>query len=212
MFGFLRRLFGGGGKSHLSIDAFWCESPVKLPDKVKTPLGSSVTVVNVCVDIEYSIQEEEVVLRRVRMSPGGGQCGNMSVNVAGTRTGEAWYAAYICPESHLVEAVQKDLSADDSRLRKIMFGKWRSIHGAELAQSVADALNEQLPPAEIGALIASAGHGNEITFTYTMPNGNSETRHVSVQGVSGQSLRGRDHKDDQVKSFRIDRITNAKKA
>jgi hypothetical protein len=212
MFGFLRNLFGGSGKNHLSINAFWCESQVRLPNKVKTPLGSSITVVTICVDIEYSIQEEKIILRRVRMSRGGGEIGKMSFNVASTRTGEAWYASYICPKSYLVEAVQKDLSEDDSRLRKIMIGKWSAIHRDELTQSLANALNAQLPPEKIADLIARTGHGNEITFTYTKPNGNSEKRHVSIQNVSGQSLRARDHKDDQVKSFRIDRITNAKKA
>jgi len=77
-------------------------------------------------------------------------------------------------------------------------------------KSLVDALNSQATPEQIESLIAIAGRDNEITFTYTKSNGASETRHVSVLGVSGISLHARDHRDDKVKRFRLDRITNAR--
>ena len=151
-------------------------------------------------------------MQRVRLSRGGGSIAgsNTSINVAATRIGEAWFAANICSESQLAEAVTRDLSANDSRLRRIMMGKWRDLNRDALVRSLADALNAQASPDEIAQLISTAGRGNDIVFTYTKQNGGTETRRVSVQGVSGNSIRAHDHKDGKIKSFRIDRIANAK--
>jgi len=214
MLALLKRLFGGTGCNRLVVDAFWCDSSVKLPNKVQTPMGSNVTVVNVCVDVHYSIDGGNIILHRVRLSHGGGRITGLStpINVASDRTGEAWYASYICPESYLVEAIQEDLSSADSRLRKIMMRKWGDVNRDVLVQSLADFLNTHAPPDQIARLIAAAGRGNDIVFTYTKARGNPEARHVFVQGASGNSIRARDHKDDKVKNFRIDRIANARNA
>ncbi len=214
MLGLLKRLFSGRGSNQLVVDAYWCESSVRLPAKVRTPGGSNISVVNVCVDIQYSIDHGNIILQRVQLSRGGGRISgsSTSINVASNRTGEAWFASNICHESQLVDAVQKDLSAKDSRLRRIMMGKWRDVNRESLVQSLADALNSQASPNQIAQLISTAGRGNDIVFTYTKPKGGSETRRVSVQGVSGNSIRARDHKDGKVKNFRIDRISNARNA
>jgi hypothetical protein len=210
----LRRLIGGRNSNAFVVDAYWCESSVKLPAKLRTPCGSNVTVVNVCVDIHYTVDHGSITLRRVHLSRGGGRImgSNAPINVAAERTGEAWIASSVCSESQLVDAVQRDLSGDDSRLRRIMMGKWRERNRDGLVKSLADALNAQASPDEIAQLISNAGRGNDIVFTYTKPKGGSDTRRVSVQGVSGNSIRARDHKDGNVKNFRIDRITNARNA
>jgi len=136
----------------------------------------------------------------------------MTINVASKRTGEAWRTFGICSESHLRDAVERDLSSGESRLRRIMMGKWRDVNRDAFAQSVAEALNSRVPAEELARLIATAGRGNEISFTYTKPNGRSQRRQVSVWGVSGKCIRAEDHKDGKVKNFRIDRITNAARA
>lgn len=214
MFGLLKRLFGSASGNRLVVDGFWCESPIKLPTKARTPMGSKISLVKVCVDIHYSIEGDNIVLHRVQLSRAGGRIAGSTtgVNVASERTGEAWSASEICRESYLVEAVQQDLSSEDSRLRRIMVGKWRDVNRDALVESLADALNAQASPDQIARLISSAGRGNDVIFTYTKPKGVSETRHVSVQGVSGNSIRARDHKDGEVKNFRIDRISDARNA
>jgi hypothetical protein len=214
MFGLLKRLFGNGSRDRLVLDGFWCDTPIKLPTKAQTPMGSRVSVVNVCVDIQYSIEGDNIVLHRVQLARGGGRIAGSStaVNVASERTGEAWSTSQICPESYLVEAVQQDLSWEESRLRRIMIGKWRDANRGALVESLVDGLNAEGSPDQIARLVSTAGRGNDIIFTYTKPKGLSETRHVSVQGVSGNSIRARDHKDGKVKNFRIDRISNARNA
>jgi hypothetical protein len=210
----LKRLFASGSSNQLDVDAYWCESSVKLPGKVQTPGGSNITVVNVCIDIQYSIERGNIKVQRVQLSRGGGHIfgSSTSINVASERTGEAWFASSICSESQLAEAVTKDLSADDSQLRKIMMAQWRELNRDALVESLADSLNAQATPDEIGQLISTADRGNDIVFAYTKPKSGSETRHVSVQGVFGNSIRARDYKDDKVKNFRIDRISEARNA
>jgi hypothetical protein len=212
MLGLLKRLFAGGGSRQLVIDAHWCASSVKLPAKVKTPLGSNVSVVNVCVDIRYSLDRGNIALHQVQLSRGGGRItgSNAPFNVASVRTGEAWFASNICHESQFLDAVQMDLSAKDSLLRRIILGESRDVNRDSLAQSLADAFNSHASPDEIAQLISTAGRGMGIQFTYTKPNGDSETRRVSVQSVSGNSIRARDHKDGHVKNFRLDRISQAR--
>jgi hypothetical protein len=196
------------------VEAYWCETAIKLPTKVQTPLGSSVSVFKVCVDIHYSIECDRVLLQRVKMASSGGSISGSSgsINVASDRTGEAWHASHLCPEQHLIEAVENDLSSKLSRLRKLMLGKWRDANRSTSAKSLVDALNAQASPDQIADLISVAGRGNEIVFTYTKPNGDSATRHVTVEGVLGDSIRALDHKDGKAKSFRIDRITKVRQA
>lgn len=214
MLGLFKRLFGRAAGRTLAIDAFWCESSIKLPGKVHTPLGGNVSVVIVCVDVRFSIEAGNITLHGVQLSRGG-TCmvgSSQPHNVASERRGEVWYAPSVCSESQLVEAVQRDLSAADSHLRRIMMAKWRVENRDGLVRSLASALNAHASPNDISNLISAAGRGCDVTFTYTKPKGESETRHVSVQGVSGSSIRALDHKDSTVKNFRIDRITNARNA
>jgi hypothetical protein len=208
----LKRLFGGGAPKQLVLEAYWCESSVRLPAKVATPGGSNVSVVNVCVDIHYAMNEGNIILRRVQLSRGGGRISGADkpINVASERTGEGWFASTVCSDSLLVDAVQQDISRQDSRLRGLMIGKWRDLNRDALVQSLADALNSQAPPDEIAKCISTGGRGNDIIFTYTKPEGGSDIRTVTVQGVSGNSIRAHDHKDGKLKSFRVDRISNAR--
>jgi len=208
----LKSIFGRSSLKPLVVEAYWCEASIKLPSKVKTPLGGSVTVITACVDIQYIVEEDRITVQRVHLSRGGGGImgSNSSVNVAASRRGEAWYATSICSESMLLDAVQRDLEVDGSRLRRIMMGKWRDSNRGSLVRSLADALNEGSESTTIASLISTAGRSNDIAFTYTKPDGTSTVRHVSVQGVSGSSLRARDQKDGEVKSFRLDRISKAR--
>jgi hypothetical protein len=212
--GFFKRLFASGSASSLAVEAYWCETAIKLPTKVQTPLGSNVSVVKVCVDIYYSIDGDRILIQRVKMARGGGSVmgSTSSINVASDRTGEAWYSSHLCSERYLIEAVEQDLSAKGSRLRKIMMGKWREVNRGSLVVSLTDVLNAHSRPEQIAELISNAGRGNEIVFVYSKPNGEETTRHVTVEGVSGDSIRALDHKDGKVKSFRIDRISRARRA
>jgi len=195
----------------LVAEGYWCDTPIKFDNAIKTPGGSKVTVVTVCVDIDYHVEGEHIILHGVRLS-GGSTVGGLVINMASQRTGEAWRAKRIAPDSCLLEAVQKDLSLTDSRLRRTMMGKRRAANPGASAETLVDALNAKASPDRIAELIGAAGRGSEITFTYTKPEGDSEVRRVSVQEVSGNLLRARDHKDGTVKSFRFDRITNARHA
>jgi hypothetical protein len=211
MFGFFKRLFAGSTPGRLTVEDYWCDTTIKLSGSVQTPLGSRVTVVKICVDIHYSVAGEQITLHRVRMARDGGTIvgSNTSINVASDRTGEAWYTSQLCDEQYLVEAVENDLAQTGSRIHRIMTGKWREQNRGMLVKTLIDALNSQVSPQEIAGLIGDAGSGNEIIFVYSKPDGTFSTRHVTVYGVSGDAIRARDHKDDKVKSFRIDRITKA---
>jgi hypothetical protein len=196
------------------FEGYWCVSTVKLPAKVKTPLGSSISVIQVCVDIDYSVQEGDVTLHRVWLSRSGGTISgsSISMNVAAARIGEGWLASNICDESLLVQAVDKDLKRNDSQLRKMMIAKWRSQNRDSFTKSLADALNAHASIGEIRTLLATNGQGQALVFRYTKLKGESEIRHVTIEGVSGESIRALDHKDNAFKNFRIDRISDARNA
>ncbi len=67
MFGFLKRLFSNDTAGHLEVNAYWCETTIKLSNKIQTPLGSRVGVVKVCVDIQYSIDDDQITIRKVTL-------------------------------------------------------------------------------------------------------------------------------------------------
>ncbi len=176
MFRILKRLFASKSNDRLTFEGYWCASTIKLPGKVKTPLGSNISVIQVCVDIDYSVQDGNVTLHRVWLSRRGGTISDSSVsmNVAAARIGEGWLASNICAESLLVQAVDEDLKRDDSQLQKMMIAKWRSRNRNYLAKSLADALNAHASAEEIGSLLANKGRGHAIVFRYTKPKGESE--------------------------------------
>jgi hypothetical protein len=211
MAGFFARLFGLSSASTCCFVGHWCESPIVFANRIKTPLGSLVSKVKVCVDIWYSVSDDEIIIDRVKLSQGGSSLGDNAINVA-TMRGEAFFATSICDEHFLELAVERDLEDKKVGLRKRMLAKWRGANAGAASNSLVDALNAQLPPEEIGALISSGGRGQDIVFKYTTPNGESSTRHVTIKGVSGNSIRAIDRKDDQVKSFHIDRMTKVRRA
>ncbi len=77
-------------------------------------------------------------------------------------------------------------------------------------QTLADGLNVGLPAEQIDELIATSEQPNELYFTYQKSDGTFSARHVTVERLTGKSIRGMDHKDGKTKNFRIDRITEAR--
>ena len=222
-----------GTSEEFFIENYRCDGLVRLPWKIKgRGIGGKVNLLEVCVDITYSVVAGDVIIKRVQLhqpdnheTDGGMELDSSVVggfrmelkqgkpfgtNVHAVRAGESWVASSDeIPESYLVEAVQKDLSNKKSRLNKIVQGKWRNANREANTESLTEALNEQASPTDIKKLLSAIGYGAEITFTYTKANGDSDVRHVKVVGVQEKSIRARDLDDDTVKTFRIDRITDA---
>jgi len=127
MLGFLEKLtrwFTGTG-DYMEIESWWCDTFLISDNKVKTPLGSRVTQFEICVDIRYSVDGEDVRLHRVQLSCTGGTIGGrVSINIASKRTGEAWFVSRLCGEGPLAAAVRKDLEQEDSQLKDCMLRKW----------------------------------------------------------------------------------------
>jgi hypothetical protein len=114
------------------VESYWCSNSIKLPKKAKTPLGSSVTLITVCLDIEYSIKAGQITVCRARLAKNApGLIPNQPANMSATRTGEQFYATDFTPESALIEVAEKELAEPHDSLRKIMFGKWRDTYGRE---------------------------------------------------------------------------------
>lgn len=77
-------------------------------------------------------------------------------------------------------------------------------------QTLTDGLNVGLPTDQIDELVTTSEQPIEIYFTYQRADGQFSARHVTVERLTGQSLRARDHKDGKTKNFRLDRITEAR--
>ena len=110
-----------------TLRGYWCNSAVRLAKPLRTPLGSRITILTVCVDVHYSVQAGEIFLHCVELTKSEG-AGLEACNVASPRTGEAFRAIRVYPESELVKAVKDDLSAVPSHLGRLMLGKWREAN------------------------------------------------------------------------------------
>ena len=192
------------------IEAFDLDTPIKLPSKVETPLGSKVSVVNLCVDVQYEVRDRQIVIKQARISSRGrpGPSGQMC-NVKAARLGEVWYARQLpISRADLLNTIEQEIALSESNLRRRMIAKWLDGNGSSIAQPVIDALNARQSATEIEALIRTAGRGHRISFTYDSPQRGPERRVVILRGASGNSIRATDTKDDDEKNFRIDRIIN----
>ena len=196
-------------KSHTCyLEHFWCDSTIKLPSPVETPLGGRVTLIRVCVDVEFSL-EREIIVHHVKLcEPEGG--GLDRCNVASARIGEAWRASRrICSESQLRAVVDDELADRRGRLRNLMLKVWRIQHREVFAQTLVNCLNGGTSPESIEELIKAFGGGIPVVFSYIKEDGIPERHRVFVNGTSGRCLRGIDQKDEKRKSFRLDRISKA---
>lgn len=213
MFGWLKSLVDKSSEPRLVVEGCRLDTSIKLSHPITTPGGSRVTLISFCVNVHYSMDNQgNPVIHRVQLWHPDGSVSDVLArcNVFATHKGEAWYASSFQPESALMLAVEAELALKDSWLRRMMMGRWRAENRGELAQSIAESLNNRSEPEPISKLIATAGRGKEISFTYTKTDGIYRTRQVSVVGVSGNLLRARDLEDGEFKSFRIDRISNAR--
>jgi len=200
-----------GGCEAQVVHGYWCDYPVKLRKAIETPFGSKVTVLRVCVDIQYSVVGREIALRCVQLSErGSGNLGGMFVNVAAKHTGEAWAETEICPEQDLIEAVERDLASPNCRLRRMMLAEWRGPLEGRNALDLGGARDPSPRPECLTALTKARESQCDVTFMYTKPGGIPEIRQVSVRGVWRGILHALDRKDGKLKDFRLDRITDVR--
>lgn len=134
MYGFLRKLFSlppfldqfwHRGANRLKIVGFWCDTTIRLPQKLKTPCGSRVFVISVCLDVDYWIEDGHLIIRKAKL------CQNGDNNIIASNTGEAMRARQISPNALLVEVVQHEWEAKGSTLRRIMLAKWREANSQQ---------------------------------------------------------------------------------
>ncbi|MDA8745481.1 hypothetical protein N9N28_12680 [Rubripirellula amarantea] len=218
MFGFLKTLLSDTAGS---VDAYWLETAIRLPRKVRTPSGGNVTIVNACVDVTYAVNGKEITITGASLSRSGGFLGPREINVSAQRTGEAWYATSL-PVSNgsLREAAQNDLKNPKSRLRRIIFGKAgeRNRRPTErskgtrfdLSLDLVRALNSHASAEDVQRVLDNGSIHSHITFQYKKADGRSRKRHVVVHGTKGRSIAATDKSDEKRKYFRIDRISGAK--
>lgn len=211
MIRFLKRIFAGIDENSLRVEAYWCSNVIKLPSKIETPTGSKVTLITVCVDVNYRLNGPSIEVLRVQLSRSGGLImgSHEPINVAASRTGEAWFAYGVCPESCLRQVVLDELQMEGSSLRRIMLGKWRQRFGPEDPTPLVDALNAKAAPQDILRLLRGR-RGTRVRFTYTKADGTVSNRDVVVEGMSGNLLRAVEQEGRDAKSFRLDRMNNVR--
>ncbi|WP_404305910.1 WYL domain-containing protein [Neorhodopirellula lusitana] len=218
MLGFLKTLFSD---SVGSVDAYWLETAIRLPRKVRTLSGGNVTIVTACVDVNYAVNGNEITITGASLSRSGGLLGPRKINVSAQRTGEAWYATSLpVSNASLREASQVDLEHSESRLRRIIFGKAGERHRRptdrssgtrfDLSLDLIHALNSHASVEEVQEVLDSGSIHSHITFQYKKADGRSRKRRVVVHGTKGRSIAATDKSDKKRKHFRIDRISNAK--
>jgi hypothetical protein len=218
MLGFLKTLFSGFTST---VDAYWLETAIRLPKKVRTPSGGNVTIVNVCVDVTYILDGSEIIITSAELSRSGGFLSPREVNVSSQRTGEIWYATSLpVSNASFRDAAKNDLMNPKSGLRRIIFGKARNMDRSsaersngtsfDLSLDLVRALNSQATTEEIQRILDGGSIHSHITFQYKKPDSESRKRRVVVHGTKGRSIIVTDKSDGNRKYFRIDRISNAR--
>jgi len=106
------------------LRGYWADTELITDNRIRTPLGSRVTVFKVALDIHYEINKETIVVHEVYLARGDPNAWNMDA----VRTGEGFHADNFEPRSALAAVVQRDLQADEPQLGKLLIGKWREEH------------------------------------------------------------------------------------
>lgn len=197
------------------------DETIRLSEPIRTPGGSRVTVLQVCVDVSCALEADEISVIDVNHSRKG-VClvgTDFRMNVASKHTGEAWLSSKIFSRSQLKELIERELARDNSALRRIIMRKahsdglqfprqgFASRHRIPPAALI-KAINGKLPIEEIEKLFQTNSCYREIEFDYTKSDGSCKRRRVIPLSVLGRSLRCRETENDEVKNFRIDRISN----
>jgi hypothetical protein len=214
MFRFLKRLFHSP-KPHIKLyflEGYHCYATVRSKKKIRTPCQSLVTVLQVCVDIDYSVSCGQIHLHDVRLSWRGFTimgC-DRPLNVSSDRTGESWYSKGPGDRALLMQAVQSDLRDSKTRLYDRLLAPWVAENQSQFADEVAKALSKHSSTERIASILQYCMNYIKLEFTYTKSNGSCDQRIVTLNKLSGDCIWALDHKDDKMKTFRIDRISNAR--
>jgi hypothetical protein len=218
MLGFLKSLFP---VSTITVEDYWLETAIRLPQKVCTPSGGKVTIVNVCVNVTYYLHASEIIITNASLSCSRGFLAPREFNVSSQRTGEIWYTTSLpVSNTSFRDAARIDLANPTSGLRKIIFGKagegerrsTKRSNGTrfDLSLDLARAINSQAGIQDIQQILDNGSIHSHITFKYTKLNGESKKRRVVVHGTEGRSIAATDKSDGKRKHFRIERISDAR--
>ena len=198
----LQRLLSGRPAPAPSIGGWWLDTPIRLRAKKAPERTASVSSLTARVDVAFCVEGGRVVLRSVALSKDG------EPNLVAVGRGKAWRAGGgAVPAPLPLRAAERDLAGADSRLRRALLAKWNESDPAAAAGLLAAALNGRARADRVGELIG--GCGVDLSFTYTNGEGEATARRVTVQALSGDAIRCLDLSDDKVKSFRLDRISDA---
>ena len=110
-----------------TLEGYWCQSPIRLARPVTTPLGGRVSVLTVCVNIRYSVQNGVIVLHGAELTQPKGT-GLEGVNMLSQRRGEAFRATRVYPEEELLRVVRTDLCFAPSYLGRQLLKNWREAN------------------------------------------------------------------------------------
>lgn len=211
MLKWLKSLTGRPSNPHLVVEGYRLP-PIRNTDRIVTPLGSRITVVELCANVYYTMDDAgNPAIHRVALwQPDAAAKGVLATcNAFATHTGEAFRCLRLEPDEILWRAVEVELALPNSGLRRIMMARWRESNRGKFAQAIADALNNKCDSGQLAEKIDAARGVRGISFMYAKDDGSCRMRKVKVSSVSGNLLRGTDLEDGTVKTFRIDRISNA---
>lgn len=114
-----------------------------------TPLGGRVSVLTVCVDICYSVQDGVIVLHGAELAQPTGT-GLEGVNMASRRRGEAFRAHRVHPEEELFRVVRTDLCFTPSRLGRQMLMRWREANPDLKTPFLSEPFKVSISPLPVG--------------------------------------------------------------
>ena len=98
-----------------TLKGYWLSSDIRLPNKITTPLGSQISIVKACVDIDYIRDGYAIQITNVQMA-------NTDPNAGGANTGEQFRLGSIGNSTMLIEIANRELHDENMPLRRCILG------------------------------------------------------------------------------------------
>lgn len=204
--GLFSRLFWGAAGRH-SVET---SLRVKLPSSIETPGGSRINVVHAFVVVTCHVNSTgEISISNVTHSRSRRMI--IGTNAGGNTTssrGELFYITPL-PRRLVLAAAREEFAKKKSEFRQALDEYARKVQRRNAKSNLAKALNAA-DKHTAQKLIKAAAKRSLMTFNYTKSNGEKSTRTVVVHKVKGNSVVATEFGSNTPKSFRIDRISDAR--
>lgn len=143
-----------------TLEGYWLEPQIKLGKAIKTPMGSNVTLLEVCVDVDYKRSGTAIELVKIRLAKNG-------ANARSVMKREGFRISEIENPAALVEAAHRDLYEGYKPLRNRILG--HSYRNGSKSPGASKIMSAILLPIYLVGFLVFAGLGLALVLQPDTP-------------------------------------------